>query len=387
MQWLEELRSNRLTFSNVPVGPIEEVLAAPAGSLSRCGPKWPDFENQIEARHCRGREIRAVDDVPEFKNSNSYPVINEAIWCGPVVSHFGHMIADFGMRIAQSAALTPNVPLLFAVGSKASKVNQVPSYFFAMLDHFNIDHARAIFIDKPVHVKSLHVYPQAERMNGGAPTSTHLHFMDSLSSAPPLHGDIRTVYVSRSRYLYGGIAGESYINRCLTDAGVLVICPEVAPLGLQLEIIRRAKNLIFAEGSAVHALQLQGTIHADVTIVCRRPKARIAEASISPRARSLNYADCVRRNIFGLRRSGHNHESKGITFHKKGTLRKIFSDIVPEVRQYWDNDHFLQEQIKDIHRWCDLITNSGDRHPNEREEIRRHLGVIDIPVPDCLKQC
>ena len=55
----------------------------------------------------------------------------------------------------------------------------------------------------------------------------------------------------------------------------------------QLQLYRRARVVIFSEGSAVHALQLLGHLDCDVVILVRRPGNQLAAASLEPRVRSL----------------------------------------------------------------------------------------------------
>lgn len=377
-RWIDILQSQLQEFADVPIYPTDEVLAAPAGALFRGGPHWPDFNLQTTARHCRGLVATPVDVEPSTRKPEK--TIEVGVWCGPIVTHFGHMIADFGMRIAQSAYLHPDLPLVFSGPPSSRKEFNLPGFVSSILKALGADPSRVIVVTEPIMVRRLLVYPQAERMNGGGPTATHLHLMDYVRKDCPSSSLINTIYVSRSRYLAGGIAGEWYINRAMNDAGVFVLAPELVPLQLQLQLLGSAKRIIFSEGSAVHTLQLLGTVDADITVICRRPNARIAEASLLPRARSVEYIDCVRRNIFGLRPSGHKHESRGISFLKKGTLRKRLSDIVPPLRDHWDNDRFFAAQVDDVHRWVQAMVHSQE----EAQMVLEGLQVIGVPIPDDL---
>ena len=55
--------------------------------------------------------VENVSSYAEFHDSNmtEWEFLNEVveqadcgIWCGPITSHFGHLVADFAMRVAAS---------------------------------------------------------------------------------------------------------------------------------------------------------------------------------------------------------------------------------------------------------------------------------------------
>jgi hypothetical protein len=83
------------------------------------------------------------------------------------------------------------------------------------------------------------------------------------------------VYVSRAAFLHeGGIAGEQYLQSQLEAEGYAVVRPQQLSLFEQLNHYRHARCCIFAEGSAVHALQLLGRLSPEATfvLISRRPR-------------------------------------------------------------------------------------------------------------------
>src|SRR6187551_2842612 len=97
-----ELAELRMSFTDVVVGHTEASLQGPFGTKFRGGPRWPDFNKQVLSRHCRGMKPIPSDEEP---TADRRPVttLEKGVWCGPIVDHYGHQIADFGMRIAYSA--------------------------------------------------------------------------------------------------------------------------------------------------------------------------------------------------------------------------------------------------------------------------------------------
>ena len=158
------------------------------------------------------------------------------------------------MRIAASSRFDPEMPLVFSVPPLRDP--EPPSHFWEITDHFAIERPRVLLVRTPTRFGRLYVLPQAERPFGGAPSEQHLDLMDAISAhikAPDR--DLDYVFVSRSRLPDGRFAGERYLDDALTAAGVAVVHPETEALPNQLRLYRRARTLIFSEGSAVHALQ------------------------------------------------------------------------------------------------------------------------------------
>src|SRR5215212_2169796 len=167
------------TFRDIVVYPTQELLQhLSGGAFFRGGPNWPRFPMQIYARHCWNLIPRPVDSRPHRAEPPSAR-IERGIWCGPVSNHFGHMVADFGMRIAVSSRLDPVTPLIFSI---APDVPEPPPFFWQILDHLGVDQCRVLLVRQPTRCGELLVVPQAERRFGGRPSRQHLQMMDALTS-------------------------------------------------------------------------------------------------------------------------------------------------------------------------------------------------------------
>ena len=297
------------TFADVFVHPTQEMLRHPAGAFFRGGPQWPHFETQVYARHCWHRIPRPVDSRP-LPCDGPVDIVDRGIWCGPISYHFGHMVADFGMRIAASSLLDETTPLVFSIWDDPKA--EAPPFFWQIIDHLAIDRSRILFVREPMRFGRLLVLPQAERRFGSGPSRPHLRLMDAIT-APPFRADqdLEYVFVSRARWPKGRFAGESYLDDVLAAAGVTVFHPESADLHTQLRLYRRARCLIFSEGSALHALQLLGRVDAEIVILARRPWARMTAVALRPRVRRLWHIRAARGFIYGLLPSGHRQEPAG----------------------------------------------------------------------------
>ncbi len=363
------------TFADIVVHPTQEMLRHPAGAFFRGGPKWPHFGTQVYARHCWYRIPKPVDSHPH-PCDGPVDIVDRGIWCGPISYHFGHMVADFGMRIAASSLLDETTPLVFSIWDDPKA--EAPPFFWQIIDHLAIDRSRVLLVREPMRFGRLLVLPQAERRFGSGPSRPHLRLMDAIT-APPFRADqdLEYVFVSRARWPKGRFAGEAYLDDVLAAAGVTVFHPESADLHTQLRLYRRARCLIFSEGSALHALQLLGRVDAEIVILARRPWARMTAVALRPRVRRLRHIRAARGFIYGLLPSGHRQEPAGISVLDErrciSGLRALGIDIAP----FWDPRVYAEHRDGDISAWI------GHRlafatHPRERHTIERRLRALSL---------
>lgn len=344
------LRKQALRFADIVVAPTEQVTLAKT-NLFRGGPAFPDFESQLLARHCRGRRAHAIDRAPRDAAAGD-DTLPEAVWCGPVTRQFGHAIADFGMRIAQSAHLLPDLPLLFCVARDSDE--QPPPFFWEMLATLRVDPARVVVIRRNMRVGVLHVLPQAERLYGGGPSPAHLAFMDELRPYMP-HAEkpIDVLYVSRAKLPGGGtIAGEAEIDRALAAAGACVIHPEDLPLRAQATLFEAAKTLVLAEGSALHALQLLGRLDCRGVVLERKSGRQLARESVAPRVRSLDYVDVIDGLICGVKRGGKPNHRRGSTVLDPFRFADAMGAATGlAIAPHWDAEAYYAAARTDLARW------------------------------------
>ena len=360
----------RQTFRN--------IVVVPQRGRRHCGgPIWPRFYLQVRARTCWGVVPVPIDTRP--RDETPKRTIREGIWCGLVGLHYGHMIADFSMRIAASAASDPDLPLIFALPEHPEFTP--PVYFRQMLDALGVERRRVVLVREPVLVGALHVFPQAERLYGGGPSRAHLDLMDRLFGPPDASVmDLDTVYLSRSRVDRGGqIAGEGYLEERLAETGVQVIHPQALAVTEQIALYRRARKLIFSEGSAVHTLQLVGRIGADVAVLVRRPRRWLARASLRPRARSLTYLSAVDDLVRGLGRSARAQRHRGISILNEDRLLREFARIGIDLAPLWDCADYRARRDADIRSWI-AYRRTEPRPDDEPRYVDARLASLGIPV-------
>lgn len=406
-------------FRDIVVHPTQE-LRDPDGAFFRGGPDWPRFGAQILPRHCWGaiprpidrKPLRALTEWPYFEPrylatfwphlgidprlaprdlereisrlaASQTPLpgqivgrIDAGIWCGAISLHFGHMVADFGMRIAGSSRLDGALPMVFSV--PPFRDPQPPVHFWEIVDHLGIDRGRVLLVRTPTRFARLYVLPQAERPFGGGPSERHLHLMDAITGADRApERDLDHVFVSRSRLPEGRFAGERYLDETLGAAGVAVLHPEAADLPTQLQLYRRARMLIFSEGSALHTLQLLGRLDADIVVLVRRPGNQLAAASLRPRARSLRYLPAARSLLYGLTRSGRPDTRAGIAVLDEERCLAGLTSLGIDLGSFWDQGTYAECRDAELEAWR-MQRQAARTHPRDRALVDEQLHALSL---------
>jgi hypothetical protein len=267
------------------------------------------------------------------------------------------------------------LPLLFSL--PPLRGIEPPPFFWDMLDHLRIDSRRALLIRAPTRFDRLYVIPQAERLYGGGPHPRHLALMDEITADHRIERDIAHLFVSRAGMPDGRFAGESHLEEALAAAGVIVFRPETTDLHAQLRLYRRARCLVFSEGSALHALQLLGHLGSDLVVLVRRPGYRIAARTLRPRARSLRYIE-PRGLVHGVSRSGHVMRRGGITVLDEARLIAGLATAGIDLGARWNTTAYAERRDADIAAW--LAQREGpERHPDDRALVERGLRGLAMP--------
>jgi hypothetical protein len=122
------------------------------------------------------------------------------------------------------------------------------------------------------------------------------------------------------------------------------------PLLQQLKLYASASELVFTEGSAIHALQLLGRIEADITVINRRPKSVLAEHLIKLRVKSLKYIEVGVNLIYGCRLSGQEAPETGLAIPSQSELFESLANILGEPPKL-DRSTLLTAVARDLQTW------------------------------------
>ena len=368
------------TFRDVVVVPYSDLLDRwRDGEIHRGGPIWPDWDAQVAARHQRGGrpiDVRPAD--PEGGTLTAGPLA----WGGAVVDAFGHQVADFSTRLLGTLRARPGLPVAFASRPDLGygDLGSAPGYFKAILDWLGLPPERVRIITAPTRVAEVFVAPQAEQLSGPGPDGAYLDALDALADTrlgPAVRAN-SVLYVSRAG-MEARFAGEPYLEEVLAASGVQVMRPESLPLAEQLRNYRAATNVVMAEGSALHSLQLMGRLDADVAVLERRPGTRLARANIAPRVRSLTYDEVSTRLVHGILPTGRPALPKGLSVADPERLIEAFDRRGVDLRPAWSDGDWVAARDADVLRWSETqAERPGHLGPGSVELILDGLGEAGL---------
>jgi hypothetical protein len=343
------------TYRDIPLMPFTELLASgPTLALHQGGPIWPDWDDEPFARHHLGG--RVADARPRLREPERV-VDGPVAWLGPISPHFGHQVADFSMRLLGTRVVRPDVTFVAGVHPhlRPTPVWPGPAFWRDILAWLGIPRSDVRILERPALVRELLVAPQAEQVRGPGPSEWHLDRMDELTQrrlgSVPSTG---TIYVSRAGQ-QSHMAGEPALEDAMRRCGVTVIRPETLPLRHQLRRYLGAERLIFAEGSAMHALQLLGRLPAGIVGIHRRRGFRVAHESLVPRAAWVTWVDATTDRIEGLRANGEPEYSTSLSLIDRDRLVEGLSAHVPGIADRLTAAMFREAQEQDVARWLTTL--------------------------------
>jgi hypothetical protein len=287
-------------------------------------------------------------------------------WGGGIDHQFGHQIADFSTRLLPTMLARPELPIAFSAKPESGyhTLATTPDFFRAILAWFGLPPERLHLVNEPTTVGELFVAPQAEQLEGPGPSAAYLDALDENAErrlGPPPPRDESALYVSRAG-MSAHFAGELELERALAAAGVRVLRPETMPLPDQIRAYRTSRRIVFAEGSAVHTLQLLGRIPADVGVLVRRAGDCIAEANLAPRVRTLAYADATLGLLYGVAPSGRAAHHRGLSLLREDEVPAAFARLGIDLSRAWDAAAFRRARDEDTLAWVEAQAREVHRH-------------------------
>jgi hypothetical protein len=204
-----------------------------------------------------------------LSNGDSVPGVS--LYAGPYHPHFGHFISECIHRLyaRNEDARLRTAKVVFHVRPHRT----IEPWFFPVLDICGVKPDEVIFIDKPRMFEELVVPPQGRLLNGPTLKPGYAELFPAGSKSDEGAGE--SYYVSRAKHFYtGSYAGEKVIEAFLESHGFKVLYPEARELRDVVAMLSTAANIIFAEGSAIHNLELCGKMQARIMVIGRRPGAK-----------------------------------------------------------------------------------------------------------------
>lgn len=259
--------------------------------------------NQVNSPKRQLENITQLDRVSDATEKTKH-LKGTHIYAGPMFIHFGHFLAESihrlwaleyickhdGIQVDSVLLLNQPRPRL-----KRLLAPQLPPICLAVLEYLGVPKSKIQFVTDLTRVENLIVPQQASYFRSQQPInqaykSFLLRCEDNIEPSKDKNG-AKKVYVSRSHFLLkGSYAGEAFVESLLAKHGYRIFYPENFSLQQQLAVYKEANELIFAEGSALHVLELLGNIDAKVAVIARRPTCQLVfEAMIKSRASNYTF--------------------------------------------------------------------------------------------------
>jgi hypothetical protein len=335
------------------------------------GPIWPDFETQTAIRFLRRGLPRDV--LPAVPAGPPEPLNEPAVWGGHVDPHFGHLVSELLTRLPWSVRERPDDLYVFAAGPGIGAAG-MSDVFWEILAWFGLSRAQVRFVDAPLRAAELRVWPQGEQANWGRPDISYLRALEAIAARnglSPVASDL--LYVSReglAAEAMGAHAGEGYLVSLLRGLGVRAIDPGALPLCEQLAHYAGARDIVFAEGSAMHGRQLLARIGQRITVLVRRPAERLAEGALGARVRDLHYAEAARHLAVAIRADGAELTQRALSFYDPPALFAAFARHGIDLAPHWDEAAYRAARDADSAAWAAAIEAEPARYLMDETRAR-----------------
>ena len=309
--------------------------------------------------------ILRLEDAPPPAIVIEEPVI----YGGLLFRHFGHALTESIHRLWPRYALQELHSARVAFNTV--RVVDIPPYVIEALNLHGLSKKDVIPISEPVLFKRLFVGRQARTLAGPTTITDYATMLDRdhRRRLPRPVGN-RKLYISRLHHHHtGSFYGETFVEKALVEHGFSVVYPEYHTL-TELVIMLRACNVaVFAEGSAIHALELCGSKVPAVAVISRRP---VSTERFSPLLETI----CPRWMI-----SDHLLKTAGMALDRKKNsgilnLPAVMGDLRNFANLSEDFDVRCDEMMKDVDHDIDrhIADPRNDRTEDYRsraEELRR----------------
>lgn len=325
-----------------------------------CGPVFPAAVVEPWMRHCIVNHIN--DTIPEAPAGPQEIVTRPCVWLGYMHLHFGHLVAEHMTRALWSRTMRPDDLYLFAL-PPGQKLKWTDPSFLDIMAWYGLARAQLLQVTAPLLAKELRVYPQAELLLGGPPSASYLDVQDKLlidSRLTPIRSDI--LFVTRRGMLAlgtGSHAAEAYLCELLAQSGVRVLDPATAPLKAQLAAYSGARHIVFSEGSAMHGRQLLGRLDQTITVLNRRPGARIGEASLRSRSREVSFVEVTAHMATPQAIWGGVQQNDALCLYDTDVLKATFDRLGVDLAHRWNDSAYRQEAFRDAAVWVQAMAQDG----------------------------
>jgi FkbM family methyltransferase len=244
---------------------VDEGFVQPAGVLHADGRYCP--------QGALWRNGRALTTAPERPHCDLPMREGTWLWGGVLWKHFGHFLVESTSRLWALDQIDTNIDGILFIPKRPRKGGDVAGFQQDFVNLMGCDKP-VVSLDGPCRVERLIVPGQGFGLHGlitgtqGYRDAIARRFACDINPEGP-----DRLYISRSKLPpgRGNLIGERALEEALSAQGYTIFHPEKHDLRSQVAVYKAARQIIAAEGSALHLLAMVLQADQKVAIVVRRP--------------------------------------------------------------------------------------------------------------------
>ena len=223
----------------------------------------PSFGTPFDHMRWRRGEITSSSVYYPLENTlPSHKVVGVSLYGGVLFGAFGHFIAESLHRlwpVFQEPSLA-NVPIVFHSTDPAIATGSaLPEWMQQIFALIGISLDRLVIVNSPIEVEELLVAQQGSIIGRGPLSSDYSEIFPPVRARSNITRPRRGhVYISRSKYIHkGSYLGEMLVEQVLEETKQFrIVHPQEHPVSEVVDILESSESAVFAEGSAMHLLEL-----------------------------------------------------------------------------------------------------------------------------------
>ncbi len=251
-------------------------------------------------RFRRGQIVNSAIYHPRAGGRPGRRLPGTSLYGGVLFSPFGHFIAESLHRLWPALAdpALAEAPIVFhSTGPGLGAADGLPAWAAQIFAMLGIGTDRLTIVEEAIEAERLLVPQQASLLGQGP-----LH-AGYAAVFPPPRPDARIarprrghLYVSRSRYLHkGSYLGEVLVEQVLAESGRFrIIHPQDHAVHDVVDALESSESAVFAEGSAIHVLELCREKVPRAFVILRRQRKAFDEyfsAMLAGKAEQVRVAE------------------------------------------------------------------------------------------------
>ncbi|MDO6548898.1 glycosyltransferase 61 family protein [Pseudoalteromonas carrageenovora] len=227
--------------------------------------------------------------------SNVSATIESSLFFGGIIFlHYGHFITESLSRLYAWDPIKYD-KIIFSVVGPAKHFSELPQWIVNLLSIYGINESNLVLLNVNTKCDSVYCVKPGFTLNGWF-DKKHINYLaDKLkdNKAKLRDTSFDKVFISRSRFSKGNVAGESYLDKVFSDNGFYILHPQNHDIFYQLSVLRNARVIAGISGSAFHTVMLLDKKPEKIFEICRRGKIngtqKIINDALGIGTKNLNY--------------------------------------------------------------------------------------------------